>query len=51
MRWTDSIIEAIGRSPQGLSRAVKTGHGGYHSLRGSPGVGADLTAHHTHTVL
>lgn len=26
-RWIDSIIEAIGRSPRELSRAVRIGHG------------------------
>lgn len=35
MRWGDSIKEAGGMNVQELSRAVRTGRGGHHSLTGS----------------
>ena len=48
MTWIDSIKEAIGMSLQELNRAIqdRTGHCGHHSFTGSPGLGANLTAHH-----
>lgn len=50
MRWMDSIREATALSLQEPSRAERTGHGGRHSSTGSPGVGINSKACHTHYV-
>ena len=47
MRGVDSIKEALGMNLQELSRAVEDRTFGHHSLVGSPGVGAGLTAHNS----
>lgn len=47
LRGTGSMKEALGVSPQGLSRLLRTGHCDHHSFTGSPGVRADLRARTT----
>lgn len=50
MRWTDSIIEAIGMTHRNLARLLGTGHGAHHSFTGFSGVCADLTTYNTQQV-
>lgn len=45
---TGSMKEAVGMSPQGLSRLLRTGHCDHYSFTGSPGVRADFRAYNTH---
>ena len=49
MRQTDSTKEAIGMSPQELSRAAENRTCGHHSFIGSPRVGVNSTAYNIHT--
>lgn len=47
VRPTDSTEEAIGMSLQCWTGLLRTGHGGHHSFRGSPGVRSNSTAGYT----
>ena len=48
VKWTDYVTEAIGRSPQGLSRAVEDRTLWMSLIHRAPGVQVCSVAHNTH---